>query len=277
MINLINEYLDYLSLVKVLNKNSIDAYKNDLGQFSEEFQDINKLELSQIYGYLQKFSNKRTLNRKLCAINNFLDYISQKHGTRDYEKIPSVKIPKTLPKYLSYDYVLGGLDLIDKSTWIGLRDYALISFLYASGARISEALNVRKEDFEDNWCIITHAKGDKQRMIPIAKKALRAIDEYLSQRPFFSTFIFCGRRKTKLSRVMAYNITKKYLGTSPHSLRHSFATSLVLGGADLRVVQELLGHATMNTTQIYTHIQKENLEQTVLKYHPIASKNETSR
>ena len=113
------------------------------------------------------------------------------------------------------------------------------------------------------------AKGEKQRVVPVANIALKAIDEYLHKRPCSEEIIFVNKNCTKLSRISAFNITKKYLNVSPHVLRHSFATSLVLGGADLRVVQELLGHASLNTTQIYTHIQKENLKETVLKYHPL--------
>jgi len=145
----------------------------------------------------------------------------------------------------------------------------LILFLYATGLRVSEAMNVKLSDIEDGWVKVTMAKGEKQRVVPIADIAMQAIKEYLSKRPCNSEYLFVNKNCKKLSRISAFNITKKYLNVSPHVLRHSFATSLVLGGADLRIVQELLGHASLNTTQIYTHIQKENLKETVLKYHPL--------
>jgi integrase/recombinase XerD len=162
-----------------------------------------------------------------------------------------------------------GVELIDTSTWYGLRDKALILFLYATGMRISEALNTKKSDIENGWVTIPMAKGEKQRVVPVASVALEAIDEYLAKRPCNEDIIFVNKNCKQLSRISAFNITKKYLGVSPHVLRHSFATALVLGGADLRVVQDLLGHASLNTTQIYTHLQKEHLKDTVLKYHPL--------
>jgi len=189
----------------------------------------------------------------------------------DKLKVKQAKIPKTLPKFLTKEEILRAVEWINanENTWFELRDKALILFLYATGLRISEALNVKLSDLEDNWVKVTMAKGEKQRMVPIADAAMEAIREYLHKRPCSSEYLFVNKNCDKLSRISAYNITKKYLNVSPHVLRHSFATALVLGGADLRVVQELLGHASLNTTQIYTHIQKENLKDTVLKYHPL--------
>jgi len=162
------------------------------------------------------------------------------------------------------------LKLIDRSSWLGLRDYALILFLYATGLRISEALNLRTDDFEEDWVRVRHAKGDKERLVPVAQDALDAIENYREQSPFNSSDIWLNYKGKKLSRISAFKITQKYTGYSPHVLRHSYATALVTGGADLRVVQELLGHSSLLTTQVYTHIQKSELYPAVMNHHPLA-------
>ena len=163
-----------------------------------------------------------------------------------------------------------GLDLIDRSSVSGLRDYALILFLYASGCRISEALSVQRSDILEGWLKIRFAKGEKERVVPLAPVATEALDTYLEAQDLSSAYIWLNYKGDPLSRISAYKIVKKYLGVSPHVLRHSFASSLIIGGADLRVVQELLGHSSLETTQIYTHIQKQNLADTMYSYHPLS-------
>ncbi len=127
-----------------------------------------------------------------------------------------------------------------------------------------------REDIEGEWLRIRHAKGEKERIVPIAPIAKRAIDSYIGELKKQKEFVWCNYKGDKLSRISAYKITRKYLGVSPHVLRHSYATSLIAGGADLRVVQELLGHSSLLTTQIYTHIQKHDLKETVEVCHPMA-------
>jgi integrase/recombinase XerD len=163
------------------------------------------------------------------------------------------------------------LETIDRSDWLGLRDYALILFLYATGLRIGECLSIQEDDIDGEWLRVRHAKGEKERYIPIASEALKALRLYQEACPSrFVRSLWLNYRYEPLSRISAFKITQKYLNTSPHTLRHSYATGLILGGADLRVVQELLGHASLITTQIYTHVQKHNLQQTVLECHPMA-------
>ena len=264
-------FLEYLLINKGVSKNTYEAYKRDLQQFEDYIKkDIIEADSSDVISFLSSIENKRSLNRKLSAINSFFDFAYKRDMVKEKFKIKQAKIPKTLPKFLEKDEILKAISHIDyNSSWFELRDKALILFLYATGLRISEALNVKLSDIEDGWVRVEMAKGEKQRLVPIADMALNAINEYLNKRPCNSEFLFVNKNCNKLSRISAFNITKKYLNVSPHVLRHSFATSLVLGGADLRVVQELLGHASLNTTQIYTHIQKENLKETVLKYHPL--------
>jgi len=179
------------------------------------------------------------------------------------------KVPKNLPKYVSNEEILDGLNSIDRSSLIGLRDYALILFLYASGCRISEALCVQRSDIVEGWLKIRFAKGEKERVVPLAPVAMQALERYLLKQSISSPYLWLNYRGEQLSRISAYKIVKKYLGVSPHVLRHSFASSLIIGGADLRVVQELLGHSSLETTQIYTHIQKENLAETINAFHPL--------
>ncbi|MCV6608221.1 MAG: tyrosine-type recombinase/integrase [Campylobacterales bacterium] len=271
MNNLIDGFCDYASVIKGLNQKTIEAYGQDLYQFSEFIgEDLKKVSTDTVYTYLERYSNKRTLNRKLSTINSFFKYLEQQDKIDNIPVLRSAKVTQNLPKYLSPEDIEDGLDLIDRKKWTDYRDYAFFLFLYASGCRVSEALDIKKEDFEGGWLTIRSGKGDKERVVPVAKRALSAIDEYLSLRPFYSEDLWSNYKGGKLSRIFAFKRSKKYFGNSPHVFRHSFATSLILGGADLRVVQELLGHASINTTQIYTHLQKENLKETVFKYHPMS-------
>jgi len=270
MSNELEAFLEYIIVVKALSKKSVDAYKADLSMIELELKrPLIKLDSDTILSFLAHYENKRTLNRKLSAINQFFDFCYKNQFFDDKTKLKFAKVPKSLPKFLSFKEILNSLELIDRTTWIGKRDYALILFLFATGTRISECLDVNFDNIEGEWLRIRHAKGDKERVVPIAHVALKALNEYLQELKVERNFIWCNYRGTKLSRISAYKITQKYLGVSPHVLRHSYATSLITGGADLRVVQELLGHASLLTTQIYTHIQRQDLKDTVEACHPM--------
>ena len=274
MSNELEAFLEYISITRALSQKSVSAYRSDLLQLEESSKKpLISLDSEKLLTLLSTYENKRTLNRKLSAVNAFFDFCFKEQFTQKEAKFQFAKIPKLLPKYLSFEEVQAGLSFIDKSTWIGKRDFALILFLYASGARISEALSLEFSDIEEEWLHIRHAKGEKERIVPLAKVAIKAIYEYKSEMPFEREFIFANYQGNRLSRISAYKITQKYLGVSPHILRHSYATSLITGGADLRVVQELLGHASLMTTQIYTHIEKQNLYETVTVFHPLSKKH----
>ncbi len=271
MSNELEAFLEYISVTRALSSKSVDAYKSDLLKIETQTgSKLLSLNSEKLLTSLSEYSNKRTLNRKLSSVNAFFDFCHKQHFSEKNNKFKFAKIPKLLPKFLSYKEVKLGLSLIDRSTWIGARDYALILFLYASGARISECLSLRAEDIEGEWLHILHAKGEKERIVPLAKVAIKAIQVYKSMMPFESELIWLNYQKSGLSRISAYKVTQKYLGVSPHILRHSYATSLITGGADLRVVQELLGHSSLLSTQIYTHIQKQNLKETLDVYHPMS-------
>jgi len=274
MSNELEAFIEYISVVKSLSNKSILAYKSDLELLEAEFKKpLIKLDTQKLFSLLANYKNKRTLNRKLSSVNAFFNFCYKQQFIDDELKLKASKIPKLLPKFLTYEDIQKSLQLIDRSDWIGKRDFSLILFLYATGARVSEALNVSRNDIEDGWLILRHTKGDKQRIVPIAKYAIEMIDEYLLDVKYEREFLWQNYKGDKLSRISAFKITQKYLGVSPHVLRHSFATSLISGGADLRVVQELLGHSSLMTTQIYTHIQKQHLKDTVDVYHPMAKEN----
>jgi len=274
MSNELEAFIEYITVTKALSKKSIEAYKSDLLFFEKQLnKPLIKIDTLTLLHALENYDNKRTLNRKLSSVNAFFDFCYKSHFLDEKNKLRLSKIPKLLPKFLSYEAIQNGLELIERDSWIGLRDYALILFLYASGARISEALELSRNDIDGEWLHIRHAKGEKERIVPLAVVAREAIDTYLRESPFEKDYLWCNYRGGKLSRISAYKITQKYLGVSPHVLRHSYATSLIRGGADLRVVQELLGHASLLTTQVYTHIQKQDLKDTVSVYHPITKEH----
>ncbi len=270
MSDILSAFEEYLSVTKALDTLTISSYLGDLTQLEALSQKkLTQLDTTDILKFLSTFENKRTLNRKLSSINTFFHFCHKQDFTHEKIKIPMAKVPKDLPKYMSSEEILQGLKNIDRSKVMGLRDYSLILFLYASGCRISEALNVQRSDIVDGWLKIRFAKGEKERIVPLAPIAVQALQMYMQEQDMASSYIWLNYKGDVLSRISAYKIVKKYLGVSPHVLRHSFASSLIIGGADLRVVQELLGHSSLETTQIYTHIQKQNLAETMNNYHPL--------
>jgi len=272
MSNLIEAFEEYLDINKGLSKNSILAYINDLRQFEESIKkDILKVDSSDVIEFLTQFKNARTLNRKLSSINAFYDFCKDLEFANIEINLPSSKIPATLPFFLDNETIIKAVESIEPKSWLDLRDRALILFLYATGVRVSEAVNANREDLQDGWLRVRYGKGEKERVVPIAKVAQLAIELYLRDRRDTKEYLFVNYKKERLSRISIFKITKKYLGVSPHVLRHSYASSLIIGGADLRVVQELLGHSSLLTTQIYTHIHKPHLKATIESYHPLSS------
>jgi integrase/recombinase XerD len=265
-------FIEYITVFKALSPRTVEAYSHDLSDIENLSQKtLVEIDSATVFHILGTIANKRTLNRKLSAFNSFLDFCHRNRFDSVSSKFALSKIPKNLPKYVTFDTIQSSLTLIDRNDWLGLRDYALILFLYATGSRISECLVVKEGDIEGEWLRIRYGKGEKERYVPIANEALKALQAYQDASPYQNRpNLWLNYRGEALSRISAFKITQKYLGVSPHALRHSYATALILGGADLRVVQELLGHASLLTTQIYTHVQKQNLQETVFKHHPMA-------
>ena len=271
--DLIDAFSEYLIVIKNLSQNSIDAYIRDIKDFSNFVcKDLLTVNNDNLIKYLSTFDNQRTQNRRLSTINSFYNFCYDNYDLLDVPKSDFAKISSVLPKYLSFEEINLGLSSINRDNELGKRDYAMILFLYATGVRVSELISLKKNDIIDNsWVKIRFAKGEKERIVPVAKIALDALDEYLAIRKHKSSYLWLNYRGSNLSRISAYKITKKYFNVSPHVFRHSYATSLILGGADLSVVSELLGHANLVTTQIYTHIQQIHLKDTIETYHPLAN------
>jgi integrase/recombinase XerD len=271
MSNELEAFLEYITVTKGLSPRTVAAYRNDLLGLEEAAgKPVIALDTAAVFAVFGRFANKRTLNRKLSALNAFFDFCHRSRFVTETTKFKLAKLPRNLPKFLPYERVRAALDSIDRREWRGMRDYALILFLYATGTRISECLALRREDLEGGWLHVRHGKGEKERIVPVAEEALEALERYLDAVPFERETIWLNQRGGGLSRISAFKTTQRYLGVSPHVLRHSYATALILGGADLRVVQELLGHASLLTTQVYTHIQKQNLKETVDACHPMS-------
>ncbi len=274
MSNELEAFIEYITVVKALSKNSVEAYESDLKSIEvAASQPLISLNSAAVLKELSRIENRRTVNRKLSTINAFFTFCHKQHFIDGFSKFKLSKLPSSLPKYLTFNDVNSALKRIKLKKWTDFRDYALILFLYATGMRISECLNVEERDFEGPWLRIRHGKGDKERFVPVADDALKAIKNYLDAAPFEKTSLWLNYRGTTLSRISAYKITQKHLNVSPHVLRHSYATALITGGADLRVVQELLGHASLSTTQIYTHLQQSHLMQTVQECHPLSQES----
>ncbi|MEA2050588.1 MAG: tyrosine-type recombinase/integrase [Campylobacterota bacterium] len=264
---------EHLTIIKSLASNTIEAYMNDLKDY-ETFliplkKDLENSTSDNLLDYLSLIKNPRTQNRHLSSINIFYKFCEEYYDDIKKPKGTFAKVEKTLPKYLSNEQILEDASLIDRTTILGKRDYALILFLYATGLRVSELICVKTSDIDENWLKVVYAKGSKQRVVPIAKIAIDALNDYIDNRKEKSEYVFLNYKGKAISRISVYNITKKYFATSPHTFRHSYATSLILGGADLMVVSELLGHSNIETTQIYTHIEQKHLKETINKFHPL--------
>ncbi len=291
----IDDFITYLKLEKSLSQNSADAYKNDvlkLANFTDrlpEHIDLKHLE-DFIYELNTVLLSPRSQARIISGIKAFFNFLTIED---DLESNPAylLESPKTgqkLPEVLSVEEIDFLISKIDLSKPEGHRNKAIIETLYSCGLRVSELVNLKISDlhFKEGFIMVT-GKGSKQRIIPVGEKAISEINFYkehyrnrLDIEPEFSDILFLNRRGKQITRVMIFTIVKKLAqiaelkkNISPHTFRHSFATHLVEGGADLRAVQEMLGHESIITTEIYTHISREFLRQVVKEYHPRNKRN----
>ncbi len=289
------DYRAYIKLEKNLSSNTLEAYFRDLKRlaaFIESRYGIPPEEVTMHHIeeflanlYDQKV-NRTTQARTLSGIKSFYNFllINDKIEVRPTELIQSPKTKRKLPDVLSTEEIIAVLEGIDLSQPQGHRNRAIIETLYSCGLRVSEAVNLQLSDlfFDDGYMRVT-GKGDKQRLVPVSGEAVRAIRLYLEQRRSktveskYKDFLFLNNKGRPLSRVMIFMIIKRSVAdaginknVSPHTFRHSFATHLIQGGADIRVVQEMLGHESILTTEIYTHLNKEYLHESVATNHPLA-------
>lgn len=290
--DIIQSYNTYLRLEKSLSSNSVDAYMTDLDKLLR-FADEEKLKIMEItYGDLQQFVARlhdigihpRSQARIISGIKSFYRFLL----LEDYieidptELLESPKIGVKLPEVLHLNEINDILDTIDLSLPEGQRNRAMLEVLYSCGLRVSELTNLRYSDvyFEEGF-IKVEGKGGKQRLVPISETALQEIKNYLYDRNTVKVkkghedFLFLSKRGTSLSRIMVFHIIKVqteaagiHKNVSPHTFRHSFATHLLEGGANLRAIQEMLGHEKITTTEIYTHIDREFLRKEILEHHP---------
>jgi len=285
----------YLRLEKSLSENSVEAYLNDVFKLEKYFNDIGR-EISPVsvsYPDLKEFiiwyglnnKNTRTQSRVLSGVRAFFRYllIEGEISENPASLLESPKIGLKLPEVLSVieiDRMIGEIDLSKPE---GHRNKAILETLYGCGLRVSELVNLRLTDihYNEEYVVVT-GKGDKQRLVPVSKKALKEIDLYKLDRnrlPVITdqNILFLNRRGKRLTRAMIFTITKDLAAKagikkniSPHTFRHSFATHMIEAGADLRAVQEMLGHESILTTEIYTHIDRSYLRDTLIMFHPRA-------
>jgi integrase/recombinase XerD len=295
--NTIASFLTHVRVEKGLSANTVSAYRRDLVKF-ENYAKKKKLTLESVMRddlvdflsslFRQKLES-RTVARHLVTLRNFFRFAqTQDLITVDPSRnLESPKIRRSLPGYLRLEEIERLLAQPDDKTPIGLRDRAMLDVLYSTGLRVSELIGLRVMDLDRAvGCVRCIGKGDKERIVPIGKKALALVDRYLRDaRPKLvptgkqvnSPTLFINRRGSSLSRVGVWKILSAYgrraelrVPLTPHMLRHSFATHLLEGGADLRSVQLMLGHSDISTTQIYTHVVEERLKQIYKAHHPRA-------
>jgi integrase/recombinase XerD len=290
----IENYLAYLKLEKKLSDNTTEAYLHDL-RLLEEFVCTQyglppeRVEMGHIEAFLAALHdtghNRTSQARILSGVRSFYNYLlsGDRIDASPTELIENPKLSRKLPAVLSVDEIRRILEAIDLSTPQGHRNRAMIETLYSCGLRVSELVGLRLSDlFFDDGFLRVIGKGDKQRLVPVSREAVRRIGQYLDQRKHLpqqakhKDFLFLNHRGARISRVMVFLIIKEAAAASgigkevsPHTFRHSFATHLVQGGADIRVVQEMLGHESIATTEIYTHLNREHLRR-ALENHPLA-------
>jgi len=275
----LSEYIEYLNEIKGYSSNTVTSYKNDIKQYLKYLNDINKkyYETEEYVKYLNKNKYaKSSINRKIASINKFYEWCEKRNYLEEtkYKKIKYIKQEKKLPDILTSSYINKLLNSLPTDNPKNLRDRTIIELLYSSGLRVSELTNLKINDIKNNESIKVLGKGNKTRILPMTNEAYKLIDSWITNsRSFYENeksndYLFIGVRGSKISEREVQRIVRSKLGTYPHSIRHSFATHLLDGGADLRVVQEMLGHSDPSTTQIYTHVSKKKLKDKHKRTHP---------
>ncbi|SES62473.1 site-specific tyrosine recombinase XerD [Anaerobranca gottschalkii] len=293
MEKLLADYLTYLKVERGLAQNTVLSYERDLKKFinflkETGFSDLSSVKRQQIITYLLKLQGEKmapaSISRNLAAIRSFFNYLSAENllGEDPARDLDSPKLSKKLPKIITVEEVEELLSQPDETDKMGIRDRAMLELLYASGLRVSELISLEVDDVNlDLGFLRCQGKGSKERIVPLGKMAIHYIQLYLQQsRPklvknIYQKTLFLNFHGRPLTRQGFWKIIKKYAKQSgidteitPHTFRHSFATHLLENGADLRSVQEMLGHADISTTQIYTQVTGKKLQNIHKKFHP---------
>jgi integrase/recombinase XerD len=290
-IHTLNSFIDYLRVEKGAAANTVAAYRRDLTKYLN--WRINNPEASiKEYAFSIKDLAPSSLERNFSAVRSFHKYLNREFNISDpTDDLPETGKRQRLPKALTVEEITRLIDAgKDPGEAVSLRDYLLLELLYSTGARVSEVVGINLSDISENsvngesiWVLKLRGKGGKERMVPLGSYAKSAIDDYLVRtRPSLikklsESALFLNNRGTRLSRVSAWEIVKRAAEkagltsrVTPHVFRHSYATHLLDGGADIRVVQELLGHASVTTTQIYTLITIDKVRESYRLAHPRA-------
>ena len=293
MEELIDNFINYLSVERGLSSNTIISYRRDLKKYitylkKKKLNNLGSIPRGEISSFLISQKDKglsmNSISRNLVAIKVFHRFLVREgiYKNDPTSLIESPKIWKSIPEVLSLSEIEKMLGVVSVRSRLGIRDKAILELMYTTGMRVSEAISLRMEDPNlDVGFVRCIGKGHKERIVPIGKKAIIALSRYLDKsRPKLlkgkiSQILFLSQLGKKISRQSVWKMIKKYAKEArikkkikPHTLRHSFATHLLERGADLRSVQEMLGHADISTTQVYTHINKDRLRSIHQKFHP---------
>ena len=283
---LLKDYSDYLRIERAMSPNTVASYCSDVSAFLEAAgQPAESCGPDAVVDYLasRRDLRDRSLSRLISALRSFYNYLIIEGLIKENpcDKIESPKIGRLLPDVLSVGEVSEIIASVPEDTWCGIRDRAILEVLYGCGLRVSEVLGIRISDifFEESFLRV-RGKGDKERIVPLGEMAEDAVRKYLSVRPVpagraYEDMLFLNRFGKSLSRISVFNMIKRQAlvcgitkEISPHTFRHSFATHLIENGADLRAVQEMLGHESILTTEIYTHVDSASWQAAVLSHHP---------
>lgn len=278
-----------------LSENSVEAYAHDISKLHEHLElkgsskgplEVADSDIRDLLEYITELGmTPHTQARMLSGIKSFYKYLLFEGDidSNPSELVEAPKLGRKLPDTLSFEEIEKILGAIDMSSPEGQRNRAMLETLYSSGLRVSELVNLKLNNvFEDQGFLRVIGKGSKERLVPIGREALKHIMLYIDHirchiviKPGHEGFVFLNRRGAQLTRVMIFTIIKGLVqkiglnkNISPHTFRHSFATHLIEGGADLRAVQEMLGHESITTTEIYTHLDRDYLKQIIKDYHP---------
>lgn len=290
--NIIKKYRNYLLLERSLSPNSIDAYMTDLdklaGFLHNEGLIVEEVKLDHLQQFIAQLYdlgiNARSVARIISGIKSFYSFLvlDGYMQTDPTELLETPKIGLKLPTVLTLEEIELLMSVIDLSTKEGQRNRAILEVLYSCGLRISELIKLRFSDlFFDEGFIKVEGKGSKQRLVPISHSAIKEIEKYLYYRREMEIkkgqedVLFLSNRGSAISRIMVFHFIKQYTEqagikktVSPHTFRHSFATHLLEGGANIRAIQLMLGHEQITTTEIYTHMDREYLRQEIIEHHP---------
>ena len=285
---MIKDYRNYLRIERRMSPNTVTSYCHDAEEFLKyvdcESAKVTSEQITEYLGFVtSKGLSKRSTARLLSSLRSYFDWCVEEGEVKENpcDRVDAPKLGKYLPAVLSLEEVTAILESVDLRKPFGKRDRAILEVLYGCGLRVSEAANLRiSHVYLDEGFVNVIGKGDKQRLVPLGEIAADAIRAYLPDRPVpaerkYEDYLFLNRFGKPLSRISIFNLVKDQAMAagiqkeiSPHTFRHSFATHLIENGADLRIVQEMLGHESILTTEIYTHIDTQTWHKSVLAHHP---------